>query len=160
MFLKSGPLVRRYRWWRRGYTSRRKRVWRLGRGHVGGVDADLTPSLAPKILAPRWCFNPALNLPARAFFLFFLLPLGSFLSPLRPTSRIGILDLGNFDLIRRSSRARYPRSLLVFFQVDSVYISQIFQLKNHHYLGFHAILIFILYNRRMSRRRTLYHPYA
>ena len=141
---KSRPLALRHCWWRRGYTSRRQRVWRLCRGHVGGVDADLVASsapwiwapsfapkimalsLAPKILASRWCFNPALNLAALAFFLFFLLALVFFLSPLRPTSRIGILDLGNFDLIHRSTRARYPRSLLVFFQIDSVYIGQIF----------------------------------
>ena len=65
---------------------------------------------------------------------------GFFLSPLRPTSRIGILDLGNFDLIHRSSRARYPRSPPSFFRIDSVYISRIFQLKNRHYLGFCAII--------------------
>ena len=29
------------------YKSRRQRVWRLGRGHVGGVDADLADSTAP-----------------------------------------------------------------------------------------------------------------
>ena len=113
---------------------------------------SMAPSLASGSMTPRWCFNPAPNLPGRAFFLFFLLPLGFFLSPLRPTSRIGILDLKNFDLIRRSSRARYHLSLLVFFHIDSIYISRIFQLKNRHYLGFHAILIFILYNRRMPRR--------
>ena len=112
----------------------------------------LTPFSASRSMAPRWCFNPVPNLPARAFFLFFLLPLGFFLSPLRPASRIGILDLGNFNLIRRSSRARYHRSLLVFFPIDSVYISRIFQLKNRHYLGFHTILIFILYNHMMPRR--------
>ena len=41
--------------------------------------------------------------------------LSGFLSPLRPTSRIGILDLRNFDLIYRSSRVRYPRSPSSFF---------------------------------------------
>ena len=88
---KSWPLALRHCWWRRGYTSRRQSVWRLCRGHVGGVDADLAassapwiwapkilaPSFAPKILTLRWCFNPALNLAALAFFLFFLLPLFS-----------------------------------------------------------------------------------
>ena len=132
---KSGSLALRHCWWRRGYTSRRQSVWRLCRGHVGGVDADLAassapwiwapkilaPSFAPKILTLRWCFNPALNLAALAFFLFFLLPLRFFLSPLRPTSRIDILDHGNFDLIRRSSRARYPRSLIVFLNRFGIY---------------------------------------
>ena len=102
MLLKSGPLARRHRWWRRTYKSRRQRVCRLGRSHVGGVDADLAgstapgllaPSLAPWLLAlfsalrsmaPRWCFNPVSNLPARAFFLFFLLLSGFFSLPTLP----------------------------------------------------------------------------
>ena len=94
------------------------------------VPGLLVPSLAPGLLAPslapRLCFNPLPNLPGRGFFLFFLLPLEFLLSPLRPTSQIGILDLGNFDLICRSSRTSYPRSLSSFFRIDSVYISRIF----------------------------------
>ena len=78
------------------------------------------------------CHNPGPNLPARAFFLFFLFPLGFYLSPLRPTLLIGILDLKNLDLIRRSLRTRYPRSAPNFFHIDSVYISRIFQPKNRH----------------------------
>ena len=133
MLSKSRPLARCHRWWRRAYKSRCQRVWCLGWGHVDGVDADLAgstapgllaPSLAPWLLAPRaaprymvprWCFNSTSNLPARVFFLVILLPLGFFLFPLLPTSRISILDLENFDLIHRSSRTRYHRSLLVFF---------------------------------------------
>ena len=91
-----------------------------------------------RFLSLRWCFNSVPNFRARAFFLFFFLPLKFFLSPLRPISRIGILDFENFDLIHRSLRARYP-SLLVFFQIDSVYISRIFQPKNRRYLGFHVL---------------------
>jgi hypothetical protein len=71
---------------------------------------SLAVSLVSRSMTPWWCFNPAPTLPFRGFFLFFLLPLGFFLSPLRPTSQIGILDRENLDLIRRSSRARYPLS--------------------------------------------------
>ena len=102
MFSKSGPLARRHRWWRRAYKFWRQRVWCLGWGHVGDMDADLAgitasrllaPSLAPWLLAPfsaprsmapRWCFNPVSNLPARAFFLFFLLLSGFFSLPTLP----------------------------------------------------------------------------
>ena len=51
MILKSGPLARRHRCWRRAYTSRHHRFWRLGRGHVDGEDADMAANLAPWILA-------------------------------------------------------------------------------------------------------------
>ena len=68
-----------------------------------------------------------------------------FFSPLHPTSRIDILDLENLDLIRRSSRARYTRSPPCFFRIDLVYISQIFEPKNHHHLGFHCIPQYMYY---------------
>ena len=80
--------------------------------------------------------------------LFRSLPLLSprvFFSPLHPTSRIDILDLENLDLIRRSSRARYPRSPPCFFRIDSVYISRIFEPKNRHHLGFHCIPQYMYY---------------
>ena len=32
MLLKSGPLARRHRWWRRAYMSQRHRFWRRGLG--------------------------------------------------------------------------------------------------------------------------------
>ena len=35
--------------------------------------------------------------------------------------------------------------LLVFFRIDSVYNSRIFQPKNHHYLGFHSINQYLYY---------------
>ena len=105
---------------------RPRRCRRRCGGHMAATSASgslapslapglLAPSLTPRSMAPRWCFNPPSNLPGRGFFLFFLIPLGFLLSPLRPTSRIDILDLENFDLIHRSSRARYPRSPPSFF---------------------------------------------
>jgi hypothetical protein len=84
--------------------------------------ATSAPGSLALSLAPRLCFKSALNLPGRGFFLFFVLPLGFLLSSLRPTSRISILDLRNFNLIRRSSRARYPHSLLSFFFASIRYI--------------------------------------
>ena len=91
------------------------------------------------------CHLTLANLPARAFFLFFLLPFGFFLSPLHPTSRIDILDHENFDLIRRSSRARYPRFPPSFFRIDSVCISRIFERNNRYHLGFHCIHQYMYY---------------
>ena len=139
-----------------GRLRRRRR--RGGDMTATSTPGSLAPSLAPGLLALRWCFKPAPNLPGQGFFLFFLLPLRFLLFPLRPTSRIGILDLGNFDLICRSSRAMYHHSPPSFFQIDLVYISQIFQPKNHHYLGFMKFLIFVLYNRRMPRREKASKP--
>ena len=102
----------------------------LGASHSGGrAHCHLTPT----------------NFSVRAFFLFFFLPLGFFLFPLHPTSRIGILDLENFDLIRISSRARYPRSPPNFFRIDSVCISWIFERNNRHHLGFHCIHQYMYY---------------
>jgi hypothetical protein len=65
-------------------------------------------------------------------------------SPLCRTSRIGIFDHENLDLIRRSSRARYPLSPASFFRIDSVYSSRIGEPKNHHYLGFFSRIMHFL----------------
>jgi hypothetical protein len=53
------------------------------------------------------------------------------------------LDHGNLDLIRRSSRARYPLTLLV---ASVQYILVVFfYRKNRHYLGFHALFNICMY---------------
>jgi hypothetical protein len=75
----------------------------------------LAPSLTPRSMASRACFKWSAPLPPRVFFLFFRLFLGFLVSPLCRTSRISIFDHGNLDLIRRSSRARYPLSPASFF---------------------------------------------
>ena len=117
---ESGLLARRHRCWRRANTSRRQRPQRRAPGLEADVEGDMAGSSVSVTLTPSLCFNPSSNLPARAFF---LLPLGFFLSPLRTTSLIGILDLENLNLIRRSSRARYHCSLLVFSHRFGMYQS-------------------------------------
>ena len=109
----------------------------------GSAPERMAPSSAPLTLAPSYLHLT----PAQPSSLS-VLPLLSprvFFSPLHPTSRIDILDLENLDLIRRSSRARYPRSPPCFFRIDSVYISRIFEPKNRHHLGFHCIPQYMYY---------------
>ena len=109
----------------------------------GSAPERMAPSSAPLTMAPSYLHLT----PAQPSSLS-VLPLLSprvFFSPLHPTSRIDILDLENLDLIRRSSRARYPHSPPCFFRIDSVYISRIFEPKNRHHLGFHCIPQYMYY---------------
>jgi hypothetical protein len=72
----------------------------------------------------------------RGPFHLFVFPLGSFSPQSAQSLWIDYLHLKNFDLIHRSSRARYTLSPISFLRIDLIYFMCIFVVVVTSLLGF------------------------